>query len=641
MSKNERVLECDVAVIGGGMGGVAAAMAAADEGASVVMSEATDWLGGQMTSQGVSAFDEHAFIETFGGTRLYNELRGSIRAHYLNTYGAPERMPDGLPLNPGNGWVSRLCFEPKVGVRVLDAMLEDHLEAGRITTLLGHTPISAVVKDDRVLEVVLAAGAERTRLRAAYFLDATDLGDLLPLTATAYVTGAESREDTNEPHARPGAALPEEVQGLTYPFALEHRPGEDHTIAKPEGYERFRDAQPYTLRPGGDRGDNGRDTPQYRVFERGPAGEPPFWTYRRIFDGGLLDPAGRRRDIAMINWAGNDFYGGNPIDKPPGERARLLGEAKRLSLGFLYWLQTEAPRDDGKGRGYPGLRLMAEVMGTADGLSKAPYIRESRRIVPVRRVVEGDIAASSHVGARARPFTDSVGLGFYAMDLHSCVGNPEASLYAPTKPFQIPLGALLPQRTKNLIAACKNTGTTHISSGAYRLHPTEWAVGEAAGALAAYCQGLSITPHEVYGDEAKLRRFQYRLLARGMPLFWAVDMPPGHPHFRAAQMLAVAGAITPKSSRFGSLGLQPGGPLDEAGLHGLTRAVQKLLREGAMPAFAPSGTSGTGLADNASRDLTWDEACALIEPHLTEALGGEAVVAVWLESNTTHSSSAE
>src|SRR5206468_9538617 len=49
-------------------------------------------------------------------------------------------------------------------------------------------------------------------------------------------------------------------------------------------------------------------------------------------------------------------------------------------------------------------------------------------------------------------------------------------------PFQIPLGSLIPKRVENLLPACKNLGTTHITNGCYRLHPVEWNIGESAGA---------------------------------------------------------------------------------------------------------------------------------------------------------------
>lgn len=507
----------DIAILGGGMGGCAAALAACDAGLRVVLTEETDWVGGQMTSQGVSALDEHANIETFGGTRLYTALRDGIRAHYMREYGAPPIMNHSVlgpnrPLNPGNGWVSRLCFEPRVGLAVLMSLLQPHLDTGRLTLLHNTVPTAADVRDGQVLIVtVRTAQGDEIGLEAACFLDATELGDLLPLTGTAYVTGAESQAQTGEPRA-PLTARPGEIQAFTACFAVEYCPGEHHVIPQPDGYAHFRDSQPFTLAPVGRDG----QPVVYEMFAVSEQGNLPFWSYRRIYDGALLGG----HDIALINWGSIDYYGASLIDVSPAEKARALDEARRLSLSFLHWLQTECPRDDGGGLGYPELRLRPDVMGTTDGLSKAPYIRESRRIVPLRQIVEQDIAAEFNPGSTARHMPDSVGLGWYAMDVHACVGSPTTSLYAPTKPFQIPLGALIPRETRNLIAACKNIGTTHLTNGAYRLHPTEWNIGESAGALAACCVELRVTPHQVAGDPALLEEFQRRLTERGIPLAW-------------------------------------------------------------------------------------------------------------------------
>ncbi|BCX03665.1 MAG: FAD-dependent oxidoreductase [Candidatus Roseilinea sp.] len=512
------IYDVDIAVIGGGMGGVAAALAACEAGRSVVLTEATDWLGGQMTSQGVSALDEHAHIEYYGGTRSYMALREAIRAHYRTRYGV-QAMPDGRPLNPGDGWVSRLCFEPSVGLAALQTMLAPHVANGRLIALLNHAPTSAIVQDDRVIEVRLqtTAAAEplEATIRARFFLDATELGDLLPLTGTAYVTGAESRAETGEPDAPP-EARPGEVQSFTYCFAVECCPGEYHVIEKPAGYERMRDAQPYTLVL---RNKDGSPRP-FEMFTPGTTGLP-FWTYRRLLSRALLDPEGIHglRDLALINWNSNDYHERSIIDVSPEARAAVLDEARRLSLGFLYWLQTECPRDEG-GRGYPELKLRLDVMGTPDGLSKFPYIRESRRIVALTRIVEQDILAALRPGARQAAWPDSVGVGWYPMDLHPAVGNPR-SMFEPTIPFQIPLGALIPRRTRNLIAACKNIGTTHLTNGAYRLHPVEWNIGESAGALAAFCCEAGAIPRRVRDDATQLARFQERLRERGVPLDWS------------------------------------------------------------------------------------------------------------------------
>src|SRR5437764_2195872 len=105
-------LACDILIVGGGLGGCAAALAACARGRRVVMSEETDWIGGQLTAQGVSAPDEHRYIEQFGGTRRYYELRNRIRSHYRENSALSARALASDALNPGGGWVSRLCCEP-------------------------------------------------------------------------------------------------------------------------------------------------------------------------------------------------------------------------------------------------------------------------------------------------------------------------------------------------------------------------------------------------------------------------------------------------------------------------------------------------------------------------------------------------
>lgn len=471
-----------------------------------------------MTAQGVSALDEHARIEEQAPSPAYARLRSEIRAEYVAAYGAPERMPDSAnPLNPGNGWVSRLCFEPRVGLRVLERMLEPHIAAGRLVVRRNCAPVRAVLGADRIDAVVLRdAAGDEFAVAAAQFLDATDLGDLLPMSNTPWRTGAESRAETGEPSAGDVDA-PHEVQSFTFCFAVERRPGESHVIEKPAGYEELRDAQPFTLVIGS-------PLRRFRMYEPAPDAPLTFWTYRRLLDARLLDPSGSRgmNDLALINWAGNDYHTASLIHASPAESVRIVAEAKRLSLAFLYWLQTECPHDDDRGRGYPELMLRPDVMGTADGLSMAPYVREARRIVPLFRILEHHVAAAGR--SCAEPFPDSVGVGWYPLDLHPAVGNPERNMFAPTHPFQIPLGALIPRPApgapNNLIAACKNIGTTHISNGAYRLHPVEWAIGEAAGELAAMCVADGRTPAEIWESPALTRTLQDHLRARGVRIDW-------------------------------------------------------------------------------------------------------------------------
>jgi hypothetical protein len=166
-------------------------------------------------------------------------------------------------------------------------------------------------------------------------------------------------------------------------------------------------------------------------------------------------------------------------------------------------------------------------MGTPDGLARAPYIRESRRIRAELTVTEGHVATEARVQATGRPredvtaapFTDSVGVGAYRIDLHpSSAGDNYVDL--SSLPFQIPLGALLPRRVENLLPACKNIGTTHITNGCFRLHPVEWNIGEAVGALVAFCRERREPPRQVRRAPTLLADFQASLRRQGFELEW-------------------------------------------------------------------------------------------------------------------------
>lgn len=537
-------LDCEVLVAGGGTGGTAAALAAARAGRRVCVLEETDWVGGQMTAQAVSALDEHEHIERFGGTRSYYALREAIRDHYRRL--SPVLAAQPRP-NPGSCWVTRLAFEPRAALEVLLALAAPHFEAGRLRILTRTKAVRAEVAHDRI-EAVLAVGLDDrrwVRVRPQVVIDATELGDLLPLVGAEYVVGAESKGETGEPHAQPLEPKPRCVQSFTYPFVLENMgPGARHTIQKPERYEHYRDTQPYSLRIHVHGGEiYGEETRwlEYQVLEQAPGTKGGLWTYRRLIDRTCFSPTHYPNDLSMFNWPGNDYRDESILDRTPLEQARALQDAKRVSLGFCYWLQTEAPRP-GAAPGFPEFRLRPDVLDTADGVSKYPYIRECRRIRARRTVLEQEVSVEYQPGARAQHFDDSVGIGWYPIDIHRA-GPEDVGVSCRTRPFQIPLGAFIPVRIRNLLAGAKNIGTTHITNGCYRLHPVEWNAGEAAGALAAFAVEIGREAAEIHGDAGLLRAFQQRLVAQGVPLYWFTDVGVDHPAFASLQMAAVTGEI--------------------------------------------------------------------------------------------------
>ena len=94
LNKNKAAYEkvADIVIAGGGMGGCAAAIAALRNGWRVIMTEETDWIGGQLTQQGVSCPDEHQWIESFGATQSYGDLRTAIREYYIRLQLLPGQL---------------------------------------------------------------------------------------------------------------------------------------------------------------------------------------------------------------------------------------------------------------------------------------------------------------------------------------------------------------------------------------------------------------------------------------------------------------------------------------------------------------------------------------------------------------------
>jgi hypothetical protein len=525
----------DLVIAGGGLGGVAAALAALRSGLRVAMTEETDWIGGQLTQQAVPP-DEHPWIETHGSTRWYRDLRTGIRDYYKRYYPLTDEARSRAELNPGDGAVSRLCHEPRVALAVLEGLLAPHVATGRLTLLLEHVVVAADVEGARVRSLAvrsLRSGAQRT-IEAPCFIDATELGDLLPLTGTEFVAGCEGRAATGEPHA-PETADDANQQAFTAVFVMDFVPGADHTIDRPREYAFWRDYVPRLAPPWTGRllalASTHPQTLAPRQFAFDPVGDQRselfnLWRYRRIANRSNFLPDTYAGDLSTVNWPQNDYLLGNLVGVSDEERRRHVGGAKQLSLSLLYWLQTEAPRPDGKA-GWHGLRLRGDIVGSEDGLAKYPYVREARRIRAVTTVLEqhcGTDARAAAPGssadrAAAFEYADSVGVGSYRIDLHPTSAG-DNYIDVASLPFQIPLGALLPVRMENLIPACKNIGTTHVTNGCYRLHPVEWNIGEAAGALAAFTQERRVRAHAVRDTPALIADFQKRLVAQGVELRW-------------------------------------------------------------------------------------------------------------------------
>ena len=536
-------IACDVLVAGGGMGGVAAALIASERGHNVCLTEETNWLGGQATAGGVSALDENRFIEFSGATRSYRDFRNRIRNWYRTKSKLTPQAAAWENLNPGSCYVSALCFEPAVGVSVLDQMLQNPK-----ISVFRRTAIFALNRRGSQIESALAWGFDAKkviRFQPRFVLDATEMGDLLPMAKIPYVVGAEPKSETGEVDA-PAQANPSCVQSFTYPFVIEQGSVPERPATKPADYEAIVKRQGFTLRVNYPEEFGWKGNVQYRMFGDDPPipnnmSPGPFFSWRRLLDSRNF-AAGVPHDIALMNWPRQDYSAESPLDQEPAALAAIFQRAKQTSEAFLCWLQAQAPE----------LALRPDQMGSSDGMSKYPYIRESRRMVAQGRVTEQDIIEEDQTGPRARWFPDSIGTGFYMVDIHPCGANEHGRMRMP-KPFQIPMAALLPRESINFLPAGKNLGVTHLTNGAFRLHPVEWNIGEAAGAIASLWLETGKQPTSGLAQQVLARN--------GVPMVWFDDLAVDDPGFKAIQLAALRGVYPMHSA---DLHASPDAPVTRA-----------------------------------------------------------------------------
>ncbi|MCB9291164.1 MAG: FAD-dependent oxidoreductase [Lewinellaceae bacterium] len=476
------VEQVDVLIIGGGASGVMAGIQAARLGVKVAIVEETPWLGGMLTAAGVSAID--------GNHRLPSGLWGEFREKLYEHYGGPEGV--------ATGWVSNTLFEPSVGDSILKEMAGlDNLE------IFFETRWQSVEKAADKWVVQIESNQGRKAVESRVLIDATELGDVMAALGVPYSLGMD--DGPAEPEAP--AVSSDIIQDLTYVLTLkDYGEGADKTIERPEGYtpEAFRCA----CIPGLEEGQEGMSCKQMLAYGRLP------------------------NDKYMINWpnCGNDYYL-NIIERTPEERAKALVEARQHSLGFLYFIQTEA--------GFSSLGLADGEYPTPDGLPMIPYYRESRRLKGTVRLTSPYLSAP--FSQEFPLYRTGIAVGDYPIDHHH-KKNPDApvidfiNIKIPS--YNVPLGALIPPETKGLIIAEKSISVSNIVNGATRLQPVVMEIGQAAGALAALAVKSEKTPAEV-----PVREVQRTLLEAGVYLMPYLDAPVTHPQFAAIQRIGATGIM--------------------------------------------------------------------------------------------------
>ena len=484
-----QALQTDVLVIGGTTGGISAGIQSARLNAETLIIEETPWLGGMLTTQGVSAVDGNHNLNS----GIWNEFRNNLRIHY----GSAKALE--------TGWVSNTLFEPHVGDSIFKAMAaaENHLKI-----VYGYHLTEIIKNGNRVTGAVfLNSKNERLTVSAKVVVDATDLGDGLALAGAGYDLGMESRNETGEPNAPEMAN--DIVQDLTWVAVLkDYGIGTDKTISKPDNYdpEKFRGSCSMTV-----------DSVLIDCEK-------------------MVNYARLPNNKYVINWPrkGNDFYL-NIVELNYEKRNQELEKAKEKTLEFVYYIQNEL--------GYKNLGLADDEFPTSDYLAIAPYHREGRRLKGIQRLTINHILNR----IESEPlYRTGISVGDYPVDHHhDCNTDAPKIIFPPIPSFNIPLGCLIPETIDGLVVADKAISVSNIMNGATRLQPCVLLTGQAAGVVAALCVLDNKQPREL-----NVRNVQQKLLDSGaylMPLF---DVKPEDKAFQAIQRVTVSGILSVKGEPF-------------------------------------------------------------------------------------------
>ena len=480
--------EVDVLIIGGGAGGTSAGIQAARMGVKVQIIEATPWLGGMLTSAGVSAIDGNHEMPS----GIWGEFRQKLRDHY----GGAEAL--------ATGWVSHTLFEPSVGNKILQEMANTpNLD------IAFNAIYTDVKKDGEGWRITYSRNKKFYSTKAKILIDATEIGELLPLVGADFRLGMDAKSDTNEKEAPETAN--NIVQDLTYVLTLKdvskiplRNQGKKGLVKKPKNY----DPEAYACACKREDGD---------MFG-GVSGCEQMLNYGKL-----------PNNKYMVNWpnCGNDFYVNWP-ELSKEERSNKLADAKAFTQGFVYYIQNEL--------GFNHLRV-AEEFPTKDNFPMIPYDREARR-------VKGKMFLTVDHLERPYDFTlyrTGITVGDYPIDHHHDKNSeaPEIDFINIKVPsYNVPLGSLVPESVEQFIVAEKNISVSNIVNGATRLQPVVLGIGQAAGVLSA----MSILENKK-PSEISIRKVQNALLESNVYIMPFIDVKKEDSAFEAMQRMGATGVL--------------------------------------------------------------------------------------------------
>ena len=477
--------EYDVIIVGGGAGGTSAAIQSARNGAKTLLIEKTNWLGGMLTSAGVSAID--------GNYNLPSGFWGEFKDSLISHYGDLESLK--------TGWVSNVLFEPKVGNEILKSIAKNE----KNLKILFSSSVSSVFqpKDDYYNFIV---NSSKGHFSSKVLIDATELGDILPMINEDYDIGMDNIEMYDEDIAP--KLKNDIIQDLTYVMVLKNY-NKNVKIEKPKNYD---PSEFYC------------STSSINCTESDKA----LWAPNQMMNYGKLP-----NDKIMINWPiyGNDYYS-NLLEMNLDQREEVFKKAKEKSLKFLYYIQDEL--------GFYNYSLSDEEYNTKDKFPLIPYYREARRI---KGIVTFSLNYIKNPYDQKYPlYRTGILVGDYPVDHHHDAHPDKKSLpqlaFYPIPSYSLPLGSIISKKTSNFLVAEKSISVSNLVNGTTRLQPVVLQVGQIAGLIASESIKNNISTNEI-----DTRDIQTKILNNGGYIQPYLDVEKNHPFFKAYQRIGSTGIL--------------------------------------------------------------------------------------------------
>jgi len=534
LTRPARAEDADVLVYGATPGGFCAAIAAAREGAKVVLLEPTAHVGGVNTG-GLSFSDSNQTVRsTLLG--LFEEWHQRIAADYA---ARGVKLPYDVATKDNVVWT----YEPHVAARVTDAMLK---EAG--VKVITNQPLMDVGKDGaRIVALRTPAGLQTAKV----FVDATYEGDLMARAGVVWHIGRESRDEYGESYA--GRQYPKEkmaingfdANNLPLPLITSLRPGNDQAgeetvmvysfrlclTKNPANRVPFPEPKAY---------DPARFELVRRYFQKYPDAPLPWDLYP--LPGDKFDAnngIGKMFSMGLVGeangWCASD----------PAGRAKLWEKHKEYTLEFYKFLTTDAAVPAKIRATMSELGLCRDEFPETGHWSPQLYVREGRRM-------DGRLVLTQQDVLEKPAKDDPIAVSSFPIDSHDCrrLALPdgvinEGTIFPVRMPgrrhgyaYHIPYRAITPAATEcaNLLVPVA-LSATHVAYSSVRVEPTWMTIGQSAGVAAALAAKAGVPVQAV--DYPALRA---RLLAQRVVLDLPKLPPPAQP-VRAAGKVS----LDPKS----------------------------------------------------------------------------------------------